>query len=95
MLTSFLRNAFVILAPFPIIRKYTVAYSPYVVIPCTLVITFFVLVAIGFMGGDAQRAPDTWNALTMHIVYFVVAEFVIAALVYAGIGWLGKQSRKI
>jgi hypothetical protein len=47
------------------------------------------------MGGDAQRAPDTWNALTMHIVYFVVAEFVIAALVYAGIGWLGKQSRKI
>jgi hypothetical protein len=94
MLTGFLTDAFVILAPFPFIRKYIGAYSPYLVIPCTLVITFFLLVAIGFMGGDAQIAPDTRYALIMQIAYFAVAEFVIAALVYCGIGWLGKQSRK-
>jgi hypothetical protein len=94
MLTGFLTDAFVILAPFPFVRKYTGAYSPYLVIPCTLVVTFFVLVAFGFMGGDAQIAPDTRYALTVQIVYFAVAEFVIAALVYCGIGWLGKQSGK-
>lgn len=94
MLTSFLMNAFVILAPFPFIRKYSGLYSPYLVIPCTLVVTFFLLIAFGFMGGDAQIAPDTRYALTMHIVYFAIAEFVIAALVYGGIGWLGKQSHK-
>jgi hypothetical protein len=94
MLTGILTDAFVILAPFPFVRKYTGTYSPYLVIPCTLVVTFFLLVAFGFMGGDAQIAPDTRYALTMQIVYFAVAEFVIAALVYCGIGWLGKQSRK-
>lgn len=90
MLTAFLRQALLILAPFPFVRKYTGAYSPYLVIPCTLVITFFILVALGFMGGDAQIAPDTWFALTMHTVYFAIAEFVIAALVYCGIGYVGK-----
>jgi peptidoglycan/LPS O-acetylase OafA/YrhL len=95
-LTGFLMDALVILAPFPFVRKYTEEYSPYLVIPCTLVITFFILVAFGFMGGDAQIAPDTWIALTLHTVYFAIAEFVIAALVYCGIGWVGKlQSRKI
>lgn len=94
MLTSFLMNAFVILAPFPFIRKYSGSFSPYLVIPCTLVVTFFLLIAFGFMGGDAQIAPDTRYALTMHIVNFAVAEFVIATLVYGGIGWLGKQSGK-
>jgi len=91
MLTAFLTDALVILAPFPFVRKYTEAYSPYLVIPCTLVITFFFLVAFGLMGGDAQIAPDTWYALTLHIVYFTIAEFVIAALVYCGIGWVGKR----
>jgi len=94
MLTGFLTNAFVILAPFPFIRKYTGAISPYFVIPCTLVVTFFLLVAFGFMGGDAQIAPDTQNAQIMGMVYFTVAEFVIAALAYSGIGWLGKELRK-
>jgi hypothetical protein len=91
MLTGFLTDALVILAPFPFVRKYTRAYSPYLVIPCTLVITFFILVAIGFAGGDAQIAPDTVNALTIHVVFFAIAEFVIAALVYCGIGLLGKH----
>jgi hypothetical protein len=83
-----------VLAPFPVVRKYTGAYSPYLVIPCTLVVTFFLLVAFGLMGGDAQIAPDTWYALTMHTVWFAIAECIIAALVYCGIGWVGKQSRK-
>ena len=94
MLIGFLTTAFAILAPFPFVRKYTAVYSPYVVIPCTLVVTIFVLIAFGLIGGDAQIAPDTWYALAMKIVYISVAEFVIAALVYGGIAKLGKMSRK-
>ena len=45
MLTSFLLNALVILSPFPFIRPYIRRYSPYLVIPATLVLTFFLLVA--------------------------------------------------
>ena len=94
MMTGFLTDAFVILAPFPFIRKYTGAYTPYVLIPCTLVVTFFLLVAFGFMGGDAQIAPDSRYALMMKMVEVTVAEVVIAALVYVGIARLGIQSRK-
>jgi hypothetical protein len=91
MLTSFLLNALVILAPFPFIRKYTVAYSPYIVIPFTLVVTFFLLIAFGFMGGDAQIPPATEYGMMMTMVYFVVAEVVVAALVYGCIALLGTK----
>ena len=91
MLTSFLLNALVILAPFPFIRKYTAAYSPYVVIPVTLVVTFFLLVAFGFMGGDAQKPPATEYGMMMTIVYLKIAEVVIATLVYGCIAWLGTK----
>lgn len=91
MLTSFLLNALLILAPFPFIRKYTEAYSPYVVIPVTLVVTFFLLVAFGFMGGDAQKPPATEYGMMMTIVYLAVAEVVIATLVYGCIAWLGTK----
>ncbi len=91
MLTIFLLNALVILAPFPFVRKHITAYSPYIVIPFTLVVTFFLLVAFGFMGGDAQIPPDTEYGMMKVKVYFVIAEFVFAALVYGGIALLGTR----
>jgi hypothetical protein len=92
MMTSFLLNALVILAPFPFIRKYIPrAYSPYLVIPFTLVVTFFLLVAFGFMGGDAQIPPDTEYGMMKVKTYFVIAEFVFASLVYGCIAWLGTK----
>ena len=89
MLTSFLLNALVILAPFPFIRKHVTTYSPYLVIPVTLVVTFFLLVAFGFMGGDAQIPPDTEYEMMKVKLYFVIAEFVFATLVYGCIALLG------
>ena len=92
MMTSFLLNALVILAPFPFIRKYTsLAYSPYLVIPFTVFVTFFLLVAFGLIGGDAQRPPTTEYAQMMVRVYLVVAEVVVATLVYGCIAWLGTR----
>jgi hypothetical protein len=92
MMTSFLLNALVILAPFPFIRKYTpLAYPPYLVIPFTVLVTFFLLVAFGIIGGDAQRPPTTEYAQMMVRVYLVVAEVVVATLVYGCIGWLGTK----
>jgi hypothetical protein len=91
MLTSFLLNALVILAPFPFIRKYTAAYSPYIVIPFTLVVTFFLLIAFGFMGGDAQKPPATEYGMMMITVYLVVAEVVVATIVYGCIAWFGTK----
>jgi hypothetical protein len=91
MLTSFLLNALVILAPFPFIRKYTMAYSPSLVIPLTLVVTFFLLIAFGFMAGDAQIPPDSDYGMKMTMVYFVVAELVVAALVYGCIALWGSK----
>lgn len=82
MLTSFLLNALVILAPFPVIRPYIRKYSPYLVIPITLVVTFFLLVGFGLMGGDAQVPPDTEFEMMTAKVIFVIAEFVLATLVY-------------
>ena len=90
MLTSFLMNALVILAPFPFIRPYIRRYSPYLVIPATLVVTFFLLVAFGLMGGDAQIPPDTnWEMMTEKIRY-IIAECVLATLVYGCIAVLGR-----
>lgn len=92
MLTSFLFNALVILAPFPFIRKYTsIANSPYLVIPFTVLVTFFLLVAFGFIGGDAQKPPATEYGMMMTMVYFVVAEVAVATLVYGCIAWLGTK----
>lgn len=85
MLTSVLLNALVILAPYPFIRPYIRRYSPYLVIPITLVVTFFLLVAFGLMGGDAQIPPDTEFEMMKGKVIFVIAEFVLATLVYGGI----------
>ena len=90
MLTSFLLNALVILAPFPFLRHYIRRYSPYLVIPITLVVTFFLLVAFGLMGGDAQVPPDTEFGMMIGKVTFVIAEFVLATLVYGCIGLLGR-----
>lgn len=88
MLTSSLLNALVILAPFPFIREHIRKYSPYIVIPFTLVATFFLLVAFGVMGGDAQIPPDTETGMMLAQAYFVIAEFVIATLVYGCIALL-------
>lgn len=82
MMTSFLLNALVILAPFPFIRRYTVANSPYLVISLTVLVTLFLLVAFGIIGGDAQRPPATEYAQMMVRVYLVVAVVVVATLVY-------------
>ncbi|MFA5003624.1 MAG: hypothetical protein WC502_11695 [Methanolinea sp.] len=90
MLISVLLNALVILAPFPFIRPYIRTYSPYLVIPITLVVTFFLLVAFGLMGGDAQVPPGTEFEMMAAKVYFVVAEFVLATLVYGCIALLGR-----
>lgn len=91
MLTSVLLNATVILAPFPFIRPYIRTYSPYIVIPITLVVTFFLLIAFGLMGGDAQVPPDTEFEMMATKVYFVVAEFVCATLVYGSIVLLERR----
>jgi hypothetical protein len=90
MLTSLLLNALVILAPFPFLRPYNRRYSPYLVIPITLVGTFFLLVAFGLMGGDAQVPPDTEFGMMIGKVTFVIAEFVLATVVYGCIGLLGR-----
>ncbi|OPY47193.1 MAG: hypothetical protein A4E42_00328 [Methanoregulaceae archaeon PtaU1.Bin222] len=90
MLTSFLLNALVILAPFPFIRPHIRRYSPYLVIPITLGVTFFLLVAFGLMGGDAQVPPDTEFGMMIGKVTFVITEFVLATLVYGCIGLLGR-----
>ncbi len=90
MLTSFLLNALVILAPFPFIRPYIRRYSPYLVIPITLVITFFLLVAFGVIGGDAQVPPDTEFGMMTAKVILVIAEFVLATLVYGCVALLGR-----
>jgi len=91
MMTSFLLNALVILAPFPFIRKYTDAFSPYIVIPFTVLVTFFLLVAFGIIGGDAQRPPATEYAQMIAMVSQVIAEVVVAAFVYGGFAWLGTK----
>lgn len=92
MMTSFLLNALVILAPFPFIRKYmTIAHSPYLVISFTVLVTLFILVALGIIGGDAQRPPATEYAQMIMILYHVIAEFVVAAFVYGGLAWLGTK----
>lgn len=94
MLTSFLLNALVILAPFPFLRNYTGAFSPYIVIPFTLVVTFFLLIALGLMGGDAQIPPNTEYAKMISMISLFIAELVIAALVYGCIALAGmKKSR--
>jgi hypothetical protein len=90
MLASFMLNALVILAPYPFIREHIRKYSPCVVIPFTVVATFFLLVAFGFMGGDAQIPPATETGMMLAEVYFVIAEFVIAALVYGCIALLER-----
>lgn len=90
MLTSFLLNALVILAPFPFIRPYIRRYTPYFVIPIILVVTFFLLVGFGLMGGDAQVPPDTEFGMLTAKVIFVIAEFVCATLVYGGIALLDR-----
>lgn len=90
MLLSFGLNAMVVLAPFPFIRPYLKKYSPYVVIPLTLFVTFFLLIAFGFIGGDAQIPPDTEYKMMIGKVYLVIAEFVIATLVYGGIALLER-----
>ncbi len=90
MLTSVLLNALVILAPFPFIRPFIRRYSPYLVIPITLVVTFFLLVAFGLMGGDAQVPPDTVVGMMTEKVYFVIAEFILATFVYGGIAVLER-----
>jgi len=89
MLTSLLLNALVILAPFPFLRKYTAAFSPYLVIPFTVVVTFFLLIALGLMGGDAQVPPNTEYAKMISMISLFIAEFVIAALVYGCIALAG------
>lgn len=91
MLTSFLLNALVILAPFPFIRLYIRRYSPYLVIPITLAVTFFLLIGFGLMGGDAQVPPDTEFEMMTEKVYFVLAEFVFATLVYGCIAVLDRK----
>lgn len=68
MLASFMLNAMVILAPFPFFRRH-IPYSPYLVIPSTLVVTFFLLVAFGLMGGDAQLPPGTEYEMMMGKVH--------------------------
>ena len=90
MLTSFLLNALVILAPFPFIRPHIRRYSPYLVIPATLVVTFFLLVGFGLMGGDAQVPPDTEFGMMAGKVIFFIAEFILATLVYGCIAVLGR-----
>jgi len=92
MMTSILLNALVILAPFPFVRKYVpVANSPYLVISCTVFVTLFLLVALGIIGGDAQRPPATEYAQMIAIVYHLIAEFVVAAVVYGGLALLGTK----
>lgn len=91
MMTSFLLNAFVILAPFPFIRKHIMTYSPYIVIPFSLIVTYFLLVAFGFMGGDAQIPPATEYDMMKVKMYFVIAEFVFATLIYGCIAWVGSK----
>ena len=92
MMTSFLLNALVILAPFPFIRTYiSRAYSPYLVISITVLVTLFLLVALGIFGGDAQRPPTTEYAQIIAMVYHVIAEVVVAAFVYGGFAWLGTK----
>jgi Na+-translocating ferredoxin:NAD+ oxidoreductase RnfD subunit len=94
MAAGLLLDAFVILAPFPFIRKYIVARSPYIVIPFAVLATFFLLIAFGLMGGDAQRLPDTESGKLMMTVFFVVGEFVTAAIVYGCIAlWETKVHR--
>jgi hypothetical protein len=88
MLASFILNTMVILAPFPFLRRY-IPYSPYRVIPSTLAVTFFLLVAFGFMGGDAQLPPGTEYEMVIRKVQFVLAEFVTATFVYGCIALLG------
>lgn len=91
MLTSFLLNALVILAPFPFIRPYIRRHSPYLVIPATLVVTFFLLVAFGLMGGDTKIPPDNEVEIMTGKVTYAIAEFVFATLVYGCIAVLERR----
>jgi hypothetical protein len=91
MTTGFLLNALVILAPFPFIRRYTRAFSPYLVISFTVLTTFFLLTCVGLMGGDAQRPPETEPGRMLQIVYVYAGEILIAAIVYGGIAVPGRK----
>ena len=90
ILTSFLLNALVILAPFPFIRPHIRRYTPYLVIPATLVVTFFLLVAFGLMGGDAQVPPDTEVEIMAGKVTYAIAESVFATLSYGCVAVLER-----
>ena len=91
MTTGFLLNALAILAPFPFLRRSTGGISPYVVIPVTVLVTFFLLTCFGLIGGDAQRPPDTEFGRVVQVVDVCLGETLIAAVLYGGLAVLGRK----
>jgi hypothetical protein len=94
MLTGFLSNALVILAPFPFIRRYTARTSPYLIIAVTVLATFFLLTCLGLFGGESKMpldAAEHQGESIVRTVTITVAELGIASFLYGCVAVLGKK----
>jgi hypothetical protein len=92
MVTSFLLNALVILAPFSFFRRFLGTTSPYLILCFTVFGTLFLLTCFGFVGGEIKMPLDAAGyerEQVMRMISVVVAEVVTALLIYAGIAALG------
>ena len=93
MITGFFLYAFLILTPFPFIRRYLCEYSPYFAVGFTVFATFFLLACFGFIGGETRmpQDPDEYRRVSaMMAMTIAAAMFVTATLVYTGLAALGR-----
>jgi hypothetical protein len=93
MMTGFLMNALVVVAPYPFIRHALRSYSPYLTLGFSVLATFFLLTCFGFLGGETKMALDAaeyQREYMMRTTGYFVAELVTATLIYAGIAALSR-----
>jgi hypothetical protein len=97
MVTSFVLNALVILAPFPFFRRFLGTNSPYLILCFTVFATVFLLTSFGFIGGEIKMPVDAAEYernLGMRTMSVVVAEVVTAALIYTCLAARGIVANK-